>query len=588
MPKKKQVRKFYGNRYTKLRDPEPAADTISSSPAVTAATSSADAPDNTSGDQQVQPTTTASSAKLSTSMVEGSDLVSDQGGNHFPDSVLMQTDLILNLLTRLSNSNIFCADHPKAKLIISVVPVCGIVCSFQFQCSNCNVLLENVVMSDRDASNTRYNLNTRLAFGTTLAGGHRSTAETITVHLGLLPPVAPSEWSKDITRLNNVTETHATESMCQAAREACESPENSDITVSCDGTWQRRGFASKNGVSTVITHSQGKPGKVIDVEVMTSYCAICSNAKGNPPQHNCKKNHNGSAGAMESVGMQRIFARSVANRGVRYVNFLGDGDCKSYKHVCDSEPYGPDVNITKLECVGHVQKRMGKRLIERVQQCKGNVYTLKGRKTKGIGGQNKLHSKAISRIQGHYGGNIRAHAGDLEGMKWSIWSIWYHRRRDHSLCNDSCPAVNGTGDGNANSLPDFVTDEIRSVFETLTDDSLLSRCLHGGTQNNNESFHSIIWSFCPKTVFVGKTRLQLAVNCGILQFNDGDSALVSVYRSLGIPVGNRVLKFAHQKNLRRVARSRRAAASTTKERRKSKSQNQARGHDTSFYDAGGF
>ena len=182
MPKKKQVRKFYGNRYTKLRDPEPAADTISSSPAVTAATSSADAPDNTSGDQQVQPTTTASSAKLSTSMVEGSDLVSDQGGNHFPDSVLMQTDLILNLLTRLSNSNIFCADHPKAKLIISVVPVCGIVCSFQFHCSNCNVLLENVVMSDRDASNTRYNLNTRLAFGTTLAGGHRSTAETITVH----------------------------------------------------------------------------------------------------------------------------------------------------------------------------------------------------------------------------------------------------------------------------------------------------------------------------------------------------------------------------------------------------------------------
>ena len=79
MPKIKK-RKFRGNRYTKLRALEPAADTISSSPAGTAATaSSADAPDNTSGDQQVQLTTTASSAKLSASMVEGSDLVSDQG-----------------------------------------------------------------------------------------------------------------------------------------------------------------------------------------------------------------------------------------------------------------------------------------------------------------------------------------------------------------------------------------------------------------------------------------------------------------------------------------------------------------------------
>ena len=67
--------------------------------------------------------------------------------------------------------------------------------------------------SDHDSSNSRYSLNTRLAFGTVLAGGHRSTAETITAHLGLLPPVVPSEWSKDMTRLNNVTETYATESI---------------------------------------------------------------------------------------------------------------------------------------------------------------------------------------------------------------------------------------------------------------------------------------------------------------------------------------------------------------------------------------
>ena len=48
---------------------------------------------------------------------------------------------------------------------------------------------------------------------------------------------------------------------------------------------------------------------------------------------------------------------------------------------------------------------------------------------------------------------------------------------------------------------------IRPVFETLTDDSLLQKCLHGGTQNSNESFHHLIWEGCPKTTFCGRERL---------------------------------------------------------------------------------
>ena len=71
--------------------------------------------------------------------------------------------------------------------------------------------------SDHDLSNSRYSLNTCLTFGTVLASGHGSTAEMTTAHFGVLPTVAPSEKSKDMTRLNNVTKTHATEpvSSCQ-------------------------------------------------------------------------------------------------------------------------------------------------------------------------------------------------------------------------------------------------------------------------------------------------------------------------------------------------------------------------------------
>ena len=88
-------RSFRGNKYVKITASEPAPD---------AATSSADAPGNTTNisstttiDHQ-SPTTTARSAKLSATMLEGSNLESDLGSSSL-DSVLMQTNLILNLLT---------------------------------------------------------------------------------------------------------------------------------------------------------------------------------------------------------------------------------------------------------------------------------------------------------------------------------------------------------------------------------------------------------------------------------------------------------------------------------------------------------
>ena len=37
---------------------------------------------------------------------------------------------------------------------------------------------------------------------------------------------------------------------------------------------------------------------------------------------------------------------------------IGDGDTTSFKEVQASKPYG-DLLIQKLECVGHVQKRLG-------------------------------------------------------------------------------------------------------------------------------------------------------------------------------------------------------------------------------------
>ena len=71
-------------------------------------------------------------------------------------------------------------------------------------------------------------------------------------------------------------------------------------------------------------------------------------------------NHSGSAAAMEITGATEIFSRSIEKHGLRYNQYLGDGDSKAYPAIKDI--YKPSAEVEKLECVGHIQKRGGNRL----------------------------------------------------------------------------------------------------------------------------------------------------------------------------------------------------------------------------------
>ena len=106
-----------------------------------------------------------------------------------------------------------------------------------------------------------------------------------------------------------------------------------DIAVSCDGTWQRRGHSSHNGIMNVISMNNGK---IIDTEPFSKTCKSCNkmqNLKERKPEeydqwsisHKCTINYTGSAPGMEVEGAKRIFGRSVEKHGVRYSDFYGDG-----------------------------------------------------------------------------------------------------------------------------------------------------------------------------------------------------------------------------------------------------------------------
>ncbi|GBM17015.1 hypothetical protein AVEN_133289-1 [Araneus ventricosus] len=66
-----------------------------------------------------------------------------------------------------------------------------------------------------------------------------------------------------------------------------------------------------------------------------------------------------------------------------------------------------------------------------------------------------------------------------------------------------------------------VLEKILPVYQRLTNNELLARCVSGKTQNVNESIHSVIWINYPKETFVPKERLELAVISAICEFNFG-------------------------------------------------------------------
>ena len=200
--------------------------------------------------------------------------------------------------------------------------------------------------------------------------------------------------------------------------------------VSVDGTWQKRGFSSLSGVVTAINR-----GRCIDVHVMSKSCKKCSvweKRKNNPDydydqwkaEHfksdQCEINHLKSSSAMDAAGAVDIFSRSIKKNGPIYNEYLEDGDSSSYSEVVSSEPYKEHGNIAprKLECIGHVQKRLGTRLRNMVKKYKGTSTPFSGK--------GKLTEKTINSMQNYFGRAIRENKNNLYAMKKATGAILWH------------------------------------------------------------------------------------------------------------------------------------------------------------------
>lgn len=448
----------------------------------------------------------------------------------------------------------------------------GLASKLVVLCRTCN---KSTSKMTSNIVNNSYDVNLKLVYAMRAIGKGRKAAQTFCGLMDLPPP--PSRFSKYIKILLGALTIVSKTSMKRAVEETVNICGTRDIAVAVDGTWQRRGHRSLNGV---VSATSLENGKVVDVECLSKYCHTCHGNTERHIEHQCSKNYDGYSGGMECDGALQIFQRSVPVYNVRYTKYLGDGDSKAFHKINECNVYG-DTLVTKLECCGHVQKRMGARLRKLRREMKGKLLS----DGKSLSGRGRLTETEIDLLQNYYGLAIRRTAplNDVTAMRKAVWAIYFHKLSTddhpvHGLCpkgaDSWCGYQKAKESGliyhHKHSLPEPVLNEIKPIFRDLSDPVLLSKCLHGGTQNTNESFNHCIWERLPKNVFVGLNTLKVGVLDAVICFNDGVIGRLEVLRNLGIKCGSNMEDQFLACDRQRVHEAERFALQVTKEARSAK------------------
>ena len=66
---------------------------------------------------------------------------------------------------------------------------------------------------------------------------------------------------------------------------------------------------------------------------------------------------------------------------------------------------------------------------------------------------------------------------------------------------------------------------------------VLSSCLHGGMQNQNECFNALIWQHAPKETHSGLPIVELATFLALSHFNNGLTSIMHVLEELHLEPG---------------------------------------------------
>ncbi|XP_048580316.1 uncharacterized protein LOC125563152 [Nematostella vectensis] len=619
--------------------------------------------------EQVPPPQPSASAQKLHDVLE--DLSSDDSLNAFEAEgesatgyrfVSMQS--LLNFAKRL-HANTTC-DAGKFELKEMTTSRHGMCSSLFVHCHDCDMkefLATGEHIGDATAprTNNAKDINRRIVYASSEMGIGMEGVAKLCELLNMPFTMAINTWYKHQKLLHNVTREVAAEVLeanCKEAREAAmqelgslESESmNVGIPVSFDGTWSKRGFTANHAVGFVISSTTGK---VLDFEVLSKTCHACDIKKNTLPSdefevwveaHECLGSFDGSSPSMEKECAKRLWGRSLSF-DLMYKYMICDGDSKSYDSiwdqygVCDtcnkfesmsrasteykewlkSEDYvewesshldgSADCNrVVKLDCIGHVQKRMGKALYH--FQTSSNKLE-DGKPVKGRSG--RLTKNAIEKLKKYYGKAIRDNVNKnantpierdaaIAQMQNAIKASWYHcskipDKERHQFCpaNSWCKYKKGLPceDKDYHLDPVFIKC-LEPIYTRLTDPALLARCLPGYTQNANESLNALVWARCPKHKWHGRERVEMAVGSAAIHFSLGATGKHEIMRRAGIEVGSDTEKESKRRDRERVEKAEKRASDQHRKYRQARSLARKRDEELRLeregttYEAGGF
>ena len=467
-------------------------------------------------------------------------------------------------------------------------------------CDNTHKFSTSRIESDKAAE-----VNKLATLAADESGLGREGLADITSILNIPPPVSDSNFSNHLSKLLGVSRSVCNEQMKNAAQQLRNSLNSElevnndkvfDVAVSYDGTWSKRGFTANHGVGVVISVDTGE---VLDIEVLSKVCEICKQNKAkrdesafeewrtnHKAEGSCQANYEGSSPNMETEAAYRLWGRSIQQHNLRYKWMISDGDSKAYQKV--SEIYGVSEadKVEKLDCIGHVGKRMYRAL-------NGIKTTTKGKLLDGkpVGGRKgRLTEPVVRRLSELYRNAIRQNVdpeakteeqkqAGIENLQKNIIAVLYHsvKIQDAEQRHQYCPEESwckykkvGENEEKDYHLDPPFLELLEPTFDRLSEDRLMERCLPGFSQNQNESFNSLIWKRAPKHTWQGPKRVELAAYLAVLHFNNGDyAAKTAILSHMELNSSKWLSDSANRKDQKRLYGARRDTEDSVKRKRKS-------------------
>lgn len=120
----------------------------------------------------------------------------------------------------------------------------------------------------------QHDINIRAQIAGHLTGIRHAGLKRIAAALNIPPPIEEGRHNKKDRQLLESIQLSATDSMQNAIKQTVSTAKSTDLTVSGDGTWQTRGFASKHGAAALIATCPSS--KVVDIDTCSKTCNVCA------------------------------------------------------------------------------------------------------------------------------------------------------------------------------------------------------------------------------------------------------------------------------------------------------------------------